>query len=122
MKHIVIIDDSEMILKLARTALEGAGYRVTAIDDPGNFDPTDTGSVSLILVDINMPQFYGDDIVTYFKEAWSITTPIYMFSNLPEEELKKRAAACGANGYISKDWGLEALLEQVERIIGKADG
>jgi DNA-binding response OmpR family regulator len=121
MKHIVIIDDSAMILKLTSAALEGSGYRVTAIDDPGEFNPDATGSVDLFLVDINMPQFYGDDIVTYFKEEWSLTTPIYMFSNVPEEELKRRAERCGANGYISKDWGLEALLKHVELIIGKPE-
>ncbi len=119
MKKIVIIDDSPMILKLAKGALEAAGYEVHALEDPGEFDPDVSGAPDLILVDINMPQFYGDDVVVYFKEAWPIDAPIYLFSNVPEPELKERAEGCGADGYISKDWGLESLVKSVEMIIGQ---
>ena len=42
MKTIVIIDDSQLVLKLTRTALEHAGYRVQTMADPGEFEPEPT--------------------------------------------------------------------------------
>jgi len=118
MKRVLIIDDSEMILNLTKRALSAAGYDVTTLTDAAGFDPSKGKEPDLILVDINMPQFYGDDIVTYFRAEWPIKAPIYLFSNVPEEELQKRAEGCGADGYISKDWGLERLVEEVQRILG----
>jgi DNA-binding NarL/FixJ family response regulator len=119
MKTIVIIDDSPVVLRVSKKALEGAGYQVIALDDPGDFHPTPDQAPDLILVDINMPQFYGDDVVAYFKEEWPQGAPIYLFSNVPEQELKSRTEACGAEGYISKEWGVKALVSTVESIIGK---
>lgn len=117
MRKIVIIDDSPLILKTTKTALEAAGYQASTFSEPGDFDPT-TEVPDLVLVDVNMPQFFGDDVVAYFKGEWpTMEAPIYLFSTVAEDELKERAEACGADGYISKHWGLEGLLSAVEKIL-----
>ena len=119
MKNIVIIDDSQLVLKLTKTALEHAGYQVTTLVDPGDFEPTVSGTPDLLLVDINMPEFYGDDVVTYIKEAWNLPTPIFLYSNVSDTELEKARARCGADGYISKEWGLEAMIASVQAVVGR---
>lgn len=119
MKTIVIIDDSALVLKLNKTALERAGYRVTGLLDFGDFEPTVSGIPDLLLVDINMPTFYGDDVVTFIKDTWNIPTPIFLFSNASEKELALAASRCGADGYISKEWGVEALLAQIKTVLGQ---
>ena len=119
MKTIVIIDDSKLVLKLTKSALEHAGYQVTALVDPGDFEPTSTTMPDLILVDINMPQFYGDDIVTYIKSTWNLAAPIFLFSNVSEEELERACSRCGADGYISKGWGVEAMVASVQTVLGR---
>jgi len=113
--RIAIIDDSPLILSLLRSTLEANGHEVHIFEDPGKFDPKEL-TPDLILVDINMPQFFGDDIVTYFKEEWPGMAPIYLFSNVPEEELEQRAKGCGADGFISKNWGLDRLVASVQSI------
>lgn len=118
MKHIVIIDDSEMVLKASSRALELAGFAVTTMTDPGDFEPGQDIKTDLLLVDINMPQFYGHDVVEYFKTEWSIEFPVYMFSDIAEEELERRTEDCGADGYICKSWGLESLISCVQLILG----
>ncbi|MDX2089739.1 MAG: response regulator [Kofleriaceae bacterium] len=118
MKTIVIIDDSQLVLKLTRTALEHAGYRVQTMADPGEFEPEVSGMPDLMLVDINMPQFYGDDIVAYFKETWKLAAPIYLFSTVSEQELANAVNRCGADGYISKHWGVEELIASVQTVLG----
>ncbi len=118
MSHIVIIDDSRVALRLAKNALEAVGHSVQTMEDPGEFDPKAGVPADLLLVDINMPQFYGDDVVSFIRAEWSLTTPILLFSNVPEDELKERAENCGADGYISKNWGLDVLVTKVNDTLG----
>lgn len=118
MKNIVIIDDNDLVLKLAKTALERAGYQVTGLLDFGDFEPNVVGIPDLLLVDINMPTFYGDDVVTYFKETWNLPTPVFLFSNVSVHELEQACNRCGADGYISKEWGVDAMLAQVKTVLG----
>jgi DNA-binding response OmpR family regulator len=119
MKTIVIIDDSKLVLKVTKTALEHAGYQVKTLLDPGEFEPSVIGMPDLLLVDINMPTFFGDDIVSYIKETWNVTTPIFLFSNVSEHELEQACTRCGADGYISKGWGMEAMIAQVQTVLGQ---
>jgi DNA-binding response OmpR family regulator len=119
MKTIVIIDDSKLILKVTKTALEHAGYQVTTLLDPGDFEPATIGMPDLLLVDINMPTFYGDDVVSYIKETWNLTVPIFLFSNVSEKELELACSRCGADGYISKGWGMEAMIASVQTVLGR---
>jgi DNA-binding NarL/FixJ family response regulator len=95
------------------------GYRVTTLEDPGAFEPTTLGTPDLMLVDINMPQFFGDDIVSYIKDTWNLTTPILLFSNVSEKELADAAKRCGADGYISKAWGMEEMVGRVQTVLGQ---
>jgi DNA-binding response OmpR family regulator len=119
MKTIVIIDDSQLILRLTKTALEHVGYRVKTLVDPSEFEPDAIGIPDLMLVDINMPKFFGDDIVAYIKDTWNLATPIFLFSNVAEPELAKAARRCGADGYISKGWGVEEMIASVQTVIGR---
>jgi DNA-binding response OmpR family regulator len=117
MKRIVIIDDSDLVLKMSRLALEPFGYAVVALSDPGEFDPDQTGEPDLMLVDINMPQFYGDDIVSYVKDSFGLRCPIYLFSNVSERELADAVGRCGADGYISKHWGMDEMVVRVRALL-----
>jgi DNA-binding response OmpR family regulator len=117
MKRIVIIDDSNLVLKMSRLALEQLGYTVVPLSDPSDFDPMSTGTPDLMLVDINMPQFYGDDIVSYIKDTYGLDCPIYLFSNVSEQELEDAVGRCGANGFISKHWGMDEMVTRVRAIL-----
>jgi CheY-like chemotaxis protein len=119
MKTIVIIDDSVLVLKVTKTALEHVGYKVKTLLDPGEFEPATIGMPDLLLVDINMPQFYGDDVVNYIKETWNLKAPIFLFSNVSVEELEQACTRCGADGYISKGWGVEAMIASVQTVLGR---
>lgn len=117
-KRIVVIDDSPMILSLTKKALEAVGYEAVTMEDPSGFDPI-AEPPDLILVDVNMPQFFGDDVVSFFRTEFDVPVPIYLYSTVAEDELARRAKECGAQGYISKDWGLEAMLDAVQKILGR---
>ena len=94
---------------------------VVTLLDPGDFDPVQTGEPDLILVDVNMPQFFGDDVVSYIKETWRLPAPVLLFSNVPEKELADAARRCGADGYISKHKGLDAMVVSVRDLLMRKD-
>lgn len=117
MYRILVIDDSEIILEVTRDALEGAGYEVLTASDPSEFHLAKEAAPDLILLDVNMPEVFGDDVATYFREAWGVTTPIYLFSDMPRNELAERAVKAGVNGFIPKTDGLDYLVTEVRSIL-----
>lgn len=117
-KRVVIIDDSEIILTTVTDELTALGCEVVALQEPSSSLLLEGQKFDLVLMDINMPQAYGDDIARFLKEACGIDAPIYLFSSLPEEELRQRAQEGCADGYFCKSWGVERLVAEVQRILG----
>ena len=87
------------------------------LDNVAAFDTVQQAQPDLILLDINMPELFGDDVVAFFRGEWHIDAPIYLCSDIPEEELQARAASAGADGYICKGWGLDALVQRVQAVL-----
>jgi CheY-like chemotaxis protein len=117
MSLIAIIDDSPIVLDILKEALTGAGYDVVTMTEPSRSVLLESRPPDLVLLDIKMPQAFGDDIARFMREAWGLTVPIYLFSSLPEQELAQRAREAGASGYICKEWGINLLLEIVNRVL-----
>ena len=113
---VIVVDDSEVVLLMTSAALQSAGYEVRTLmrwedldDTLKNFRP------DLILFDVNMPEMYGDFVLMFFKEERNITDiPILLYSDIDVGELEQRANDCGANGFVSKTWGVERMVEIVD--------
>jgi CheY-like chemotaxis protein len=114
---IVVIDDSEIVLEVAKLALEGAGYDVITHDRPA-------GCVALILhekpelvlMDVNMPGLGGDTIVSVLaKAAPTSDTIVLLHSSLSAETLRTKATTAGAHGFIQKSGDLFSLVREVNR-------
>ncbi|RLB56264.1 MAG: hypothetical protein DRI34_09420 [Deltaproteobacteria bacterium] len=114
-ERIAIVDDSEIVLAMASTALESAGYTVRTAARWEELDRVIVEfSPGLIIMDINMPEILGDDALAFFKEARQLDdVPILLFSDIDVQELEQRARAAGADGFVSKSWSMERLLEEV---------
>jgi len=117
MKRVVLIDDSELVLDLVSGALEDAGIEVIALEAPDRDRVSAEGPPDLIILDINMPQMYGDDVVSYFRDACGIEAPIYLFSDIAEDELAERATRVGATGYVWKGKGIEHVIQKILQIL-----
>jgi DNA-binding response OmpR family regulator len=81
---------------------------LAAIDQSQGFD-----RFALILIDVQMPAMFGDDVAMVIRQGRSARPPIVLLSSLPEEELAERAADAGADGYISKRRGVEGVLAEI---------
>jgi len=116
-KRVLLVDDSPLIRESAAQALGAAGYEVTV---RGAFDELlehGLDGFDLILMDVQMPELYGDDVAFTLRGERGVTTPIYLFSSIDVDELAGLATDAGVDGYISKTAGLEQLVARVHEIL-----
>ena len=123
-KRVIVVDDSEVVLLMSSAALQSAGYEVKTLMRWEELDGTlKEFRPDLILFDVNMPEMYGDFALMFFKEERDITDiPILLYSDIDVGELEQRAKDCGADGFVSKTWGVERMVEVVgEHLESKKD-
>ena len=118
-KKILLIDDSEITLALEKSVLESRGYDVRATSTLIEFEKTlQTWKPHLILTDIHMPEATGADICRTLKNEYGTQDiPIVLFSSLPDDELSRLAEQVGADGYLSKANGLDAMGEKIDELV-----
>jgi two-component system KDP operon response regulator KdpE len=117
-KSVLILDDSEVVLEIARKFLQDAGFFVsTAL----TLDEVDrhkaTREPDIILLDVQMPELAGDDLGRKLRSERGVTAPILLFSTLEDDELRTRAAAAGLDGFVSKNAGLDVLVAEVQALL-----
>ncbi|HEX6243403.1 MAG TPA: response regulator [Polyangiales bacterium] len=116
-RKILAIDDSKTVLASLRRALEQAGFAVQTACDPAEISALDAQSAAAVVVDVQMEHVFGDDVVSFLRDVWNVSAPIYLFSSLPIQDLNQRARSAGANGAVCKSEGVEALLAQLNRAL-----
>ncbi len=116
--RVLVIDDSPVTVQLITQALQAAGIEADAATDLASLDERLSGSgYELVLVDVNMPEMYGDDVVEFLRVGRKLTARLFLYSDLPEDELTAKAKASGADGYITKSSGLEAAVEAISNAL-----
>lgn len=117
MKRIVVIDDSEIVLESVKAALAVLDCVVMGTTEPTRQVIQDLRPFDLVLLDVKMPEAFGDDVAVFLREACGVEVPIYLYSSLPEPELVLRSRRSGATGYICKSWGTDRLVERVRELL-----
>lgn len=117
--NFLVVDDHPLVLEgiaqlirhqfgatlwhVARTAAEAAGYF------SGN-------QYDLVIVDINLPDRSGIDLVKEFRHS-DRSTPVLVLSMLPETGLGVRCIKAGADGYVSKESPPGEFVEAVKKLL-----
>ena len=110
------MDDEQHSRSLVRRFLSGKFTILEASDGEEAVDIAQKHKPSLIFMDILMPNIGGYDACFIIKNDQSTKRiPVIMLTGLGYELNKKLAEELGADGYISKPFTLEKLLN----IIGK---
>jgi len=118
---ILVIDDSALVLEVTRSALESAGFEVdTAIDVTSFEQKRRANAPDVIVVDVQMPEAFGDDLASTLRGAYGVDVPILLLSTLPNDELAARALAADATGFVSKRDGLQSLITRIRDVLGGA--
>lgn len=119
MAKILVVDDNELLLAMMEEAIGEAGYAVaTASTYEQLTECLERESFELILMDLHMPELYGDDVAQILRDSRGVTARVYLFSGAEEPELAERAAAAGLDGYISKALGTNEVVARIRAILG----
>jgi DNA-binding response OmpR family regulator len=120
-ERILVLDDSPLVLALTRAALEQAGFRVAVAETLSRFEQARVEfEPDLILVDVQMPEAFGDDVASTLRGFHGVQVPIVLVSSLEEDELARRAAEAHANGYIRKSEGMTELVRRCREVLDGA--
>lgn len=118
---VFVLDDSELVLELAKEALVAAGHEVFTAQDLAQFEANAAAHRPDILVlDVNMPEVFGDDVATVLRGVRGWTMPILLVSSMDEAELARRAHEAGADAWISKRNGVDAMVNRVTALLASS--
>ncbi|MGQ0504429.1 MAG: response regulator [Myxococcaceae bacterium] len=117
--RVLVIDDSPMLIELMLKALTASGVEAVGAMDLASLDERlASGAFDLILVDVNMPEMFGDDVVEFLRTQRKVTSKLVLYSDISEEDLSAKAKSSGADGFIIKTRGVEAALAEIARLLG----
>ncbi|OLP58466.1 two-component system response regulator [Xaviernesmea oryzae] len=119
--HILTVDDSASIRMTTKIALTGAGYQVTeAVDGLDGLNKAKAGQFDLIVTDLNMPNMNGLSMIEALrKSAAHMGVPIIFLTTESDADMKSRAKAAGATGWITKPFDAEQLVKIAKKVLGK---
>jgi PAS domain S-box-containing protein len=112
---ILVVDDEQLVLSVARTALERAGYEVqiaTSGADAIQIVRSRIDGFSLIILDLSMPAMDGIDTLGYLR-ALDPDIPILLASGYSETEMRQRSEGLTVSGFIQKPFTSRNLREKV---------
>ncbi|MCD7725725.1 MAG: diguanylate cyclase [Clostridiales bacterium] len=116
MKHILIVDDEKINLAFARTVL-AERYKVTTVTSGEQaLKFLERNTADLILLDINMPQMDGFEVVNRIKLTPKRNIPIIFLTADNDAETETRCLEIGAVDFISKPFAPCVMYSRINRI------
>ena len=118
--QLLVVDDSEMNREILKEIL-GKEYRILEACD-GNealemLEQYGT-EISLVLLDIIMPQMDGFEVLAYMnRDKWIEDIPVIMISSEGSESYIRRAYELGASDYISRPFDAKVVYQRVINMI-----
>ncbi len=119
MTRILIADDHPMVRAGIRQFLE-EDRSISEIGEAasGNetLDRLRSHTWNLLLLDINMPDRSGFDILRHIRASYS-ETKVLVLSGLPERQYALSVLKAGARGYLPKECTAEELLKATHEVL-----
>lgn len=119
--RILAIDDSPTICALVARALRGAGFTVSvASDGVEGVEMLASVAPDLIVTDLNMPRMDGFGLIDSVRNSENFShVPILVLTTESSAELRARARASGATGWIVKPFNDQRLVSVISRVLGR---
>jgi PleD family two-component response regulator len=117
-RKILLVDDSETILRLERMILRNAYELMTAKDGREGVAQALALQPDLILMDVMMPNMNGFEALRELRRCPATRAiPVLMVTTTGEEESMETAFSSGCNDYIMKPIDGQELLTKVRSFL-----
>jgi|SRR4051812_16829508 two-component system chemotaxis response regulator CheY len=119
--NILTVDDSASIRLTTKMTLTNAGYTVAeAADGAQGLAAAKAGHFDLIITDLNMPVMDGLTMIEELRKLpEQAGVPIIFLTTESDADLKARAKAAGATGWLTKPFDPENLVKIARKVLGK---
>ena len=117
-KRVLLVDDDYEIVESIRIALEAKGYR-TLIARDGNqgLAMAEREDPDLVILDMMMPKRSGFLVLEKLRRTRPVPMRIIMVTANEGSRHKAYAEMLGVDDYIRKPFGMDRLLESVDRLL-----
>jgi FixJ family two-component response regulator len=111
---ISVVDDDISVRTATESLVRSLGYRVRGYSCAGDFlTSADRSGTRCLIADIQMPGIDGLELQRLLREARD-PVPVILVTAYPEEQLRRRAEAAGAVGFLRKPFVAEVLIACIE--------
>ncbi len=117
---VLVVDDEEMVRKLANMILRRHGYEVLEATDGKHALQVLAESPSLpsvVLLDLAMPVMGGDELVPILAEQYP-SLKVIISSGYPEEEARNDFRGTSVAGFLQKPYTAVTLTNKIDEILG----
>ena len=115
---ILVVDDEEMIRKLARSILEQSGYTVIVAENGEQairiFREV-VGQISAVLLDMTMPVMSGEKTLQQLRDI-NPDVPVLLSSGFSEIEARERFPGKAVQGFVQKPYTAPHLVEKISSV------
>ena len=117
--EILVVDDSVSIRQVISRLLSDQGWRVeTARDGIDALEQLRDRTPDLILLDIEMPRMNGYELLNAINAQPDLRKiPVVMLTSRTAEKHRERAMELGAQGYVTKPYNDDDLVELVLQLL-----
>ena len=117
-KRILIVEDQSMVSEMLKFILESKGYEtVIARDFLSAQEQLEYETFTLVLLDLNLPNGNGLDLLTHARTNLRLNTPFIILSALKQEMNILSGLNLGANDYITKPFSPRELLLRINKVL-----
>ncbi len=120
-QRILVAEDIEVNRYVLREVLERAGYNVvTAHNGKQALDCLEEEAFDLCIVDMQMPEMTGIDVVNLIKlgDTFNTDTPFIVLTANATLDAKRQCDAANVDAYLTKPIDMPLLLQTIDDLIG----
>jgi two-component system cell cycle response regulator CtrA len=120
--RILLVEDDPTTSKSIEMMLQNANLNVYATDlGEEGIDLAKLYDYDLILLDLNLPDMNGHDVLRQLRLA-KVETPILILSGADDTENKHKGFGFGADDYMTKPFHRQELIARIHAIVRRSKG
>ena len=119
-QSILTVDDADIILELLKLHLNDDFIVSATTSSSEALELVDSQTFDLILLDIEMPEISGIDLLKHIKKSSpNSDTPVIMLTALNEPEKIRQCLSQGAKDYILKPFNAVSVKQRILNALNK---
>lgn len=120
MKHILLVDDSQIVLTSISKIVTYSGYPVeTCLSGAEALEKIAGGyRPDIVITDLNMPEMDGYELIDALRKLPACRfIPILVLTTESGQPHRERAKASGATGWLTKPVSAERLFDVLRQVL-----